>query len=75
MIGRSCIKFKFKFKFNLFFTLFRKIIIHWKRYSYIMIFGMKILKKVLNYDIETVYDDQSSISFRVGHRLFLIYYR
>ncbi len=30
---------------------------------------MKILKKVLNYDIEIVHDDQSSISFRVGHRL------
>ena len=33
---------------------------------------MKILKKVLNYDIEIVHGDQSSISFRVGHRLFLI---
>ena len=34
-----------------------------------------IKKKVLNYDIEIVHGDQSSISFRVGHRLFLIYYR
>ncbi len=48
-------------QFNLLiFTLFRKIIIHWKGYSYIMIFGMKILKKVLNYDIEIVHGDQSS---------------
>jgi hypothetical protein len=30
-------------------------------------------KYILNYDIEIVHVDQSSISFRVGHRLLLIY--
>jgi hypothetical protein len=33
----------------------------------------KYIKKVLNYDIEIVHGDQSSISFRVGHPLLLIY--
>jgi hypothetical protein len=56
---------------SIYFTLFgvyitlEEILIMYIRYKYI--------KKVLNYDIEIVHGDQSSISFRVGHPLLLIY--